>query len=166
MPPWGTSAELPPAFEGQPWLYLFTMFAQMAVALLVLEWLWRLAWSMYEQPARFRTPLNISRVILILLLFSMTCRGAGDLVFNMRYADLSPAARHWLADVDSELDGFALVPFIMAWLLDRLAGGMITFQLARLPLPMHLWPSWRQMKRPVQIGVGVFVMAFALTFLR
>jgi hypothetical protein len=158
--------DLPPAFEGQPLLYLVTVFAQMSVALLILEWLWRTAWAMKERPSGWKTPVTVSRVILMALLLTIAARGFGDLVFNMRYSELTPHGREVVATLDNQLEGLALLPFIFAWFLDRLGGGMIVYQLERLPIPLHLWPTWSQMRRPVKIGAGVFVLALTLTFLR
>lgn len=157
---------LPPGYEGQPWLYLFSMFAQMGMALLVMEWAWRLAWSLYERPAPLKSPVTSSRLIVLALLFSVSMRGLPDVIYNMRWADLSPAGRHAMLSIDETMDGLALVPFLAAYVLDRMASGMMTFQLQRDPIPLHLWPTWAQLRRPVKMGMGVFVLAFALTFLR
>jgi hypothetical protein len=54
----------------------------------------------------------------------------------------------------------------MAWIASFLGAPMIMYQLERLPTPLHLFPTWEQAKRPAKIGLGVFAIAFALTFLR
>lgn len=159
------AATIPPAFAGSHWEYLFSLFGLMMVTLLGLEWLWRVSWSFAERPAPLRSPVTAARIIVLLLLIAGLMRGAPDAVLLMQWPELTQGARYTIARVDSLADGAAIIPFSGAWLVDYLAGGVIHYQLRRQPpAPSHLWPTWSSVKRPLKIGVGVGIIAVAITF--
>jgi hypothetical protein len=158
--------DFPPAFAGQPVLYMLTVFSLLLVNLLALEWLWRTGWALWEDSHDFRHPLTIQRIVILLLVLGAVIRSGPDVIVLMRYHAETEAGRLDLYRLDNFLDSVAFIPFSLAWLVAYLAGPMLAHQLAKEPIPLHLWPTWAQIKRPVKIGVGVFAIAFALTYLR
>jgi hypothetical protein len=158
--------DLPPAFDGHPVLYMATVFSLLLVMLLALEWLWRITWSFFERPAPVKAPVTVLRVIFLLLLVGAVVRSGPDLWLIMRWPQLDGAERIALMDFDNRMDAGAFIFLSLAWLVGRLGEPMLTYQLEKRPLPVHLWPTWEQMKRPLKIGMGVFAIAFALTYLR
>lgn len=159
-------SSVPPSFIGRPLLYMATLASFMLVNLLALEWMWRLVWSLIERPAAVREPASSARMIHLLLIVSILARAGPFLVFLMAWPDIGPAARQNLAITEKALASLSFIPFSIAWIGSYLSGPMITYQLMREPLPVHLWPTWHQAQRPLKIGVGVAVIAFALTYLR
>lgn len=160
------AGNMPPSFYGHPLLYMGTLFSLFLVVLLALEWLWRLAWSVVERPAPFKSPTSVLRLIFALLLTGALVRTGPDLWLLMRWPSVTPEHRLALAEFDNRMDAGAFIFLSAAWLFARLGDSMLTYQLEKSPLPVHLWPTWRQMVRPLKIGAGVLVIAFALTFLR
>lgn len=159
-------APVPPSYVGRDLLYLSTLGSILLVVLLALEWIWRLLWSFFEQPSPLRSPATAYRIILLLLLSAALLRIVPDLVLLATWQEISPASREAIAVLDKRLESFTFVPFSLAWLVSYLTGPMLIYQLGRQPLPIHLWPTWQQAKRPLKIGVGVAAISFALTYLR
>lgn len=157
---------VPPVFMGKPGLYMATLASFLLVSLLCLEWIWRLIWSMIERPAKWREPAHAARTIHLLLVVSIFFRVTPYLVLLMAWPDMSPPHRLLLSQVETACRDVSLIPFAIAWLFADLSGAMITYQLRREPIPLHLWPTWQQAKRPLKIGLGVTAIAFALTYLR
>jgi hypothetical protein len=156
----------PPAFDGSQAFYMFGLFGLMWVSLLALEWTWRVIWSFVERPLPLRHPVTAARCVILLMLATSLMRGGPDTILYMRWPEMSPGARAAWAQINVAFDGWAFVPFTMAWLLDRLAIAVIIFQLKREPLPTDLWPTWSTLRQPAKIGFGVFVLAFAITYLQ
>lgn len=161
-----SATELPPSFVGHPLLYLTTTFSLLLGNLLALEWTWRLLWQMVEHQKPIKWPSTSARVALILLLVGGLIRSGPDMILLVAWADLSPSGRFQMALWDNWLDSVSFVPLSLAWLIFWLGGPMIIYQLERQPIPLHLWPTWDKLRRPVKIGVGVFVLCLAFTFLR
>lgn len=156
----------PPSFEGNAVAYLWALFGLIIANLLALEWLWRTVWAFIEAPAPLKAPVTCTRIIILGMVLTVLVGGLPDLVLIMSWGDVTPATRMAIAWVDKVLDGLVFVPFSFAWLFARLGGPMIDWQLERQPLPLDLWPTWQQMKRPLKIGGAAFAIAFALAFLR
>lgn len=156
----------PPGFESAPVLYLATVFSLILVMMLALEWTWRLIWSIFERPAPVKHPVTVFRIILLALLVGSIVRIAPDTWLLMRWPNLEPHERASIQLWDARLDAGAFIFMSLAWLTARLGDPFITFQLEKQPVPVHLWPTWRDLRRPMKIGVAVFAIAFALTYLR
>jgi hypothetical protein len=156
----------PPAFSGSPLLYLFGLFGLMWVALLALEWAWRISWALWERPMPLKHPVTAARCVILFLLITSLKRGAPDAILYMRWPEMSPHARAAWAQINVSFDGWAFIPFSIAWLLDRLSIPVIIHQLRREPLPTDLWPTWSTLRQPALIGLGVAIIAFAITFLQ
>lgn len=159
-------AETPPGFEGLDFLYLSTLFSLLLVCLLTMEWMWRLVWSLIETPAPLRHPGTGVRWCIIFILLGGFIRLAPNVFWLMFWNEMSPRGRWWSMQADALLDTISFIPFSLAWLIGYLGGPMIVYQLNRQPLPMHLWPTADQIKRPLKIGVGVMGIAFAVVYLR
>lgn len=160
------AGDMPPSFEGHPLLYMATVFSLLLVVLLALEWLWRIIWSFFERPATLKSPTTVLRVVFLFLLLGTLVRSGPDLWLLMRWPAIPWHERLALAHFDNQLDAGAFIFLSVAWLVGRVGEPMLTYQLEKMPLPVHLWPTWQQLKRPAKIGVGVLVIAFALTYLR
>lgn len=161
----GIEAAYPPGLDS-PLLYLSAIFFLLLGVLLTLEWLWRLGWSFVERPHPLRTPATAVRVVLVVLLVAALVRVAPRLWLFMRWPTLTPLERADLYAMAAQGEIIAVLFFSFAWLFALLGEPMVKYQLEKEPLPMHLWPTWEQVKRPLKIGGGVFAIAFALTYLR
>lgn len=158
--------EMPIAFQGHPFVYLATIFSLLILNLLALEWLWRLLWSFREDRLPFRHPVTTFRLVLVFLVSGAIIRSGPDLVLLMAWPEISPDARRFIADTDNLMDSVAFLPFGLAWVFAHIGGPMILYQLQNKPIPLHLWPTLRQMQRPLKIGLGAAALAALLTFAR
>jgi len=156
----------PPSFDGQPLTYMWAVFGLLLLELLALEWLWRLAWAYRSSGRGWRHPLTINRTIKVLLVLAPVLGGMPDLLLLMLWPEISGATRETLAMIDRQLDGVIWVPFSLAWMLAQFGRGVIDYQLVRHPIPVNLWPTGSQLRHSLKIGLGVFAIAFAVTFLR
>lgn len=164
---WFTSNQsLPPSYSGNSLVYALSVFGMMTVFLLACEWLWRVAWSFRERPKEIRHPVTVSRCILTCLLLGIIMRVSGDVFLTATWPEFSPQQRLWVSQADKLMDGLSAIPMLMAWLWGVLGGAMVDWQLARLPIPINLWPSWKHLGRPLLIGVMVLFISFAVTYLR
>ena len=161
-----TDQHLPPAFDGNSFVYAASVFGLMTVFLLASEWLWRVAWSFRERPKEMRHPVTITRCILFCLLLGILMRVTGDVVLTMAWPELTPNQRLWVAWCDRLMDAMSATPMFIAWLWSILGGAMIDWQLARLPIPINLWPTWHDLRRPATIGVLVLGISLSVTYLR
>jgi hypothetical protein len=139
----------------------------MTMTLLALNWLWRRVWLLIEDPQPLCSPATISRATVILLLLACLLRSAPDTVLLLQWPELSPTARLAVAETDRFLDGVALIPFAIAWLIDYLSLGVVQLQLKRQPPPdADLWPRRENLLGPAKIAAGSFAIAFAVVFLQ
>lgn len=157
---------LPVALDGHPWLYLSTVFSLLLTLLLALEWLWRTCWAYFDQPYPLKHPRTVVRTVMLLLLLQLVTRIGPDVWAIMRWPKMSQSERIATAILDSRMDTSSFIWMGLAWLVWRLGEPFISYQLDKQPLPVHLWPTAAQMRRPLLICLGVFLIAFALTFLR
>lgn len=161
----GVSAPYPPGLDA-PLLYMGAVFFMLLGVLLMLEWIWRLTWRLFEQPAPLKSPTTLVRGVLLVMLVASVVRVAPRLWLFMKWPQLSPTARAELYAIAAYGEIAAVALFTLAWFAGSLAEPMVSYQLDRKPAPLHLWPTWEQLKRPIKIGVGVFAISFALTYLR
>lgn len=160
------NSDFPPGFEGHPLLYLVTLFSMMLTVLLGLEWLWRVCWAFFERPFPVKHPSTVLRLIFMLVLIGMLCRIGPDALLLMRWPVLSVHGRMEIQRLDAIMDSTSFVWMSLAWLVGRLGDPFLQIQLEKKPIPVHLWPTMRQLRRPAYIGMGVFAIAFALTYMR
>lgn len=163
---WLTASDMPPGFENSPWLYLVSVFCLLMIVMMALEWIWRLAWGMKEHPAPWRHPSTVYRTVIILLMTATLFRIAVPTILLVRWSDMTPETRDQLAAFGSIPSILSLLPFSLAWVLSYLTSTMVFYQLDRLPVPLHLFPTLKQTKRPLKIGLAVFTIAAAITFVR
>lgn len=156
----------PPGFDGHPLLYLITLFSMLLTVLLALEWLWRITWAFFERPFPLKHPASVHRIIFWSLMIGLLIRIGPDVWLLMRWPTLTVHGREQIQQIDGLLDATSFVWMSAAWLIARLGDPIMQYQLEKQPLPIHLWPTARQLKRPLYIGIGVFLISFALTFLR
>jgi hypothetical protein len=158
---------IPPSFDGSHVFYMMALFGLMTMVLLAMNWLWRRIWLMVEDPQPLCSPATVSRVVVILLLMTALIRGIPATVLLLKWPELGAAARLDLSQVERFLDGVALIPFGLAWVIDYLAGGVVQFQLKRRPPPgADLWPRREDLLGPVKIAAGSLAIAFAVVFLQ
>lgn len=156
----------PPGFEGHPWLYLATVFSMMFTVLLTFEWLWRTTWAFFERPWPLKHPATVLRLVLLLFMVGVLFRVCPDVWLLMRWPNLNGVERYGLQVLNARLDASSFLFMASSWMIARIGDPFVMFQLEKQPLPIHLWPTARAMRRPLYIGLGVFAIAFALTFLR
>lgn len=156
--------DLPPGFEGQPLMYLFSLFSLLMITLLALEWFWRIAWGTWENPYPMNHPTTVLRFILMMIGVSVLMRVGPDIFRYALWRDLSPAGRFRAYEVDHLLDTLSFFPWSLGWLAGYLGMPMMHYQLDKQPLPMHLWPTAVQMRRPLKIGLGVLIISAAITY--
>lgn len=157
---------LPAEYIGHPWLYLLTVFSLLLTLLLALEWTWRTVWSYFDVPRPIKHPYTVLRTVVLLLLVQLLVRLGPDVWLIMRWPRMTPAERLTTELIDSRLDTTSFIWMGAAWFIWRVAQPFVSYQLEKEPLPIHLWPTIGHIKRPLYIAVGVFLIAFALTFLR
>jgi hypothetical protein len=121
---------------------------------------------MVERRFPYQHPSSVARVILMSLLVSIVLRAGPDILSLMLWGDMSPAERLTLLKMDGYLDTVSFVPFGVAWVTAFLGGPILMYQLERHPLPLHLWPTWRQVRRPMKIGLAVLAISVATTLFR
>lgn len=155
---------VPPGFEGEPFAYMLTLFSLIMICLLSLEWIWRIFWGIKEQPFPIKHPVTVLRIILLLTGFSILMRVGPDVLRYAMWKDLSSGGRLLAYRADHYMDMFSFFPFSIAWLVGYLTMDLLHYQLDKRPIPMHLWPTWSQMKRPMKIGAAVLVISAAITF--
>lgn len=155
----------PPGLDS-PLLYFCTVFALLLGALLTLEWIWRITWAFSENPAPFKSPVTVWRAILLMLLVAAFLRIGPRLWLFMRWPRLQISERLDLAQLSAQAEVTAVIIFSTAWLFALIGEPLINYQLENKSIPLHLWPTRQQLKRPIKIGVGVLAIAFALTFMR
>ena len=155
-------SDVPPGMEGHPVMYMITLFSLLLVTLLALEWVWRLSWGLFEDPVPVKHPGTAVRIILLTLLISLLLRITPDTLKLGLWNDLTPDGRMLLFQIDSVMDTVSFIPFSIAWMIAYLGGPMIVYQLRRYPLPLHLWPTLAQMKRPLKIGAAVMFIAITI----
>lgn len=158
--------DTPAAVIGRPLLEAGTLFAYILITMLALNWAWRQVWALCEGPATLRDPGASIRWTILLLLLSALLRVVPDTVLAMSWAELTPRGRYDISTWDRVADIVSAVPFVAAWGAAYIGGPMVFFQLRREPLPLHLFPTWRQSQRPLKIALACLVLALALTFLR
>jgi hypothetical protein len=166
MIPAAYHGEVPPSLVGVQLLYLAVLWSLLMITLLALEWLWRTAWGLIEDRQAIKHPVTAVRVGTIFLLVSVLMRIGPDVVLFASWPDLSPAWRYWISVFDKQLETVSFFPFSLAWLCSHLGGPMVLYQLRRDPIPLNLWPTWQQFKRPLKIGGGVTALAFVLVYAR
>lgn len=157
--------DVPPGFEGQPILMMLTIFSLLMITLLSLEWMWRIAWGAHENPYPVQHPITVLRFILFCVAFQIVLRIGPDVIRFSMFKDLSPAWRHHLYTLDHILDVLSFFPLSLAWLVAFLTMDMLHYQLDKKPVPLHLWPTSRQLRRPLKIGAAVFAISAAIVYL-
>lgn len=159
-------SDLPPSFSDDRIIYFLSVFGLLTVLLLMSEWLWRVAWSFFDRPQPIKHPISVVRCITALLLLGILMGVTGDAALVIGWPELTPYQRLAVSQTDRVLDGLTAIPFFLAWLFALLGGAMVDWQLQRHPIPVNLWPGWRQLRRPLTIGALVVFIAFSFTWLR
>lgn len=157
---------LPPSFGEDKMIYFFSIFGLLTILLLMSEWLWRVTWAFFDKPHPLRHPVTVSRMIMALMLLGVLMGVGGDVFLVVAWPELSGESRLWLTRLDKVLDGASAAPFFLAWTWGIIGGAMVEWQLVRHPIPINLWPSWRDMQRPAAIGALVFFISASISFLR
>ena len=158
-------AELPHLADW-PFLSAMTLFSHLFILMLALEWFWRTAWGLKENPTEPRDPSAMLRWTFLLILLALLFRMVPDTIQAMTWTEASPSQRQALLLWDKWLDDLSVIPFAIAWGLAYLGGPLLVYQLRREPLPLHLWPTPRQAARPAKIAGACLALALALTYLR
>lgn len=151
---------------GRPVQDAIALFALILISCLALEWTWRTAWSLADSPSPIKEPSTSLRWTILLILISVLFRLIPDTIEAMAWEDAGPELRAALALWNERFNSLSSFPFALAWLLAYLGGPMILHQLRRTPIPLHLWPTGRQMARPAKIAGACLALALALTYLR
>lgn len=158
--------DVPPGFEGHPIAFAATLFSLLTINLLALEWLWRLTWGIVEDRCPLKHPTTVLRVVLIGLVAGAVIRSGPDLLWLMFWNDTTDVQRQWLLQLDSLMDSVAFIPWVISWLMAYLGMPMLQYQLKIHPLPIHLWPTPRQIMRPLKIFFGVLFITLVITYHR
>jgi hypothetical protein len=158
---------IPPSFHGDQTFYMLGVFGLLTVVFLALNWLWRILWCLFEDRRALCAPVTLYRMIIALLLMKALLRAIPSAILLMRWPEMSLESRLFVAQAERFLDGAALIPFGIAWLIDYTTGGVLQYQLKRLPPPpTDIWPRLDALKRPAMIAAGSIAIAFAVVFLQ
>jgi hypothetical protein len=161
-----TTSPFPPSYHGSEFAYLFAVFGMLSTCLVGLEWLQSMIRAAIVRPAKWNEPITAQRLIYILMLTGTLMAVVPNLLSTMMWPEWSAEARATAAWWTRMMVGARAYPFIAAWIIFNFSMPVIGYQLAREPLPVELWPSWRSMLHLVWIGGLVFFIACGVTFTR
>lgn len=153
-----------PSVADRPIVSFISVIGLFGASTVTIDWMRRIIQNQSALPLPFNHPTTVIRGVAFLMLLSVLLREGPDTMNFMTWPDISPVHRHTLALVNRFCDGLALVPFWNAWLLWIFSGRLISYQLARQPIPVELWPGWNSLKRPMLIGILVVLIGAGLTF--
>lgn len=156
--------DVPPGFEGHPFLFLSTLFSLLLVNIFALEWFWRILWGAWEQPHDWKHPVSTLRILLLLIGLSILFRSVPDTLRLAFWHELSPVSRLNLTTAGHFFRVVSVIPFGLAWFVGFLSMPLLHYQLDKQPLPLHLWPTRKQLQRPLKIAVAVLAISAAITF--
>lgn len=157
---------LPPSFMNDGWTYTLAIFSLLSIFLLMLEWGWRICWSMADDRRKLVDPLTVERIVKLLLVIGILMGVSGDVFLLMMWPEITPETRIHLSNLDRFLDGICVVPFVLSWFISLYSQAVLNWQLVRLPIPVNLWPSLESLRRPAAIGVLVMGISLVVTLLR
>lgn len=127
-------------------------------------WLWRTLWALVERHRPLTSPWTFARLITCGLLIAVLIDTVPDLWLLVTWTHLATDQRALLSRVDRFLDGFAIVPFAVAWLLNFAGSHNVAAQLRRAPPLKPRWPGRRDVARLALILACVLAISAALTF--
>jgi hypothetical protein len=157
-------ADLPSSIDG-PLAHAISIFGLFGACLLAAEWLWRISWAAIERPHPLCHPVSVIRMTFGLILIALILRVSPDVAITVMWTDLQPETRYWLGRVNRLLDGVSVIPMLGAWLLSLFSTTLVEYQLARAPLPVTLWPTWRRVRRPLWIGALLLFISLVIAYM-
>jgi len=166
--PLGLEQNIAPSFDGSEGWYLFALFGLLMVTLMALNWLWRELWCALKDDVHpWNHPVTLWRGVKVGFLVAALMRGSPDAVLLMQWPEMTVDQRLTIAGIDRIMDGWAFVPFGLAFMIDYLGSGVMQHQMKRLPPPpVDLWPSKTTVKDSAKIAAGCLAIAFAVVFLQ
>lgn len=157
-------AARPASVVANPTLLAFSIFGLLGGALLSLDSIWQNVHQLIEDPHSRRHPLTIHRARIALSALGVLLFIGPDAIQFTAWPDVAPATRYAMGIVNRYLDSVAIVPFTLGWALGIYAGPTISYQLDREPIPVNLWPSWHDLRRPLWIATLLACASVALSF--
>ena len=155
---------IPLSFDGSRVNYAWVLFSLMitvsfvATALLgslKTAWDQRKLWT-------WRDPIMANRYILWCFCIGVMVGATPDLVTLYAYGEVSPGTLGMLLQIDRAMDSLVMFPVIAAVGLWYRAKPVINYQLIRQPIPVELWPTFRQMFPYIRIGLITAVIALGV----
>lgn len=156
-------ADRPASVQANPTILMFSIFGLLGGSVLALETIWRIAGAMKHDPYPKRHPVTAHRRMWLCAMISLLCFIGPDAVVFMAWPDVAPSTRYAFSLINRSLDFAAMFPLCLAWLLGIYAQPTIDYQMRREPLPTHLWPTWRQLRRPLWIGLLLLLVSMGLS---
>ena len=156
--------KFPAMFGGARGVYGLALFSQVLMSLLSIAAIIELVrlYRTYNEP--FRSPAQMHRVALGLILFGMVMLSLPGAVFNLLWHDPSlgdheVAVLRTVQQFRIAAQGLAWMPFLAGMTVLSLSRHAITFQLIRQPLPVDLWSNRSQMIQSARLGLACLVIA-------
>lgn len=157
---------LPTAVTDDPLGYAWSLFGLMIVTFVFLQWTYSSTWRMVRYPEVYNHPRTVWRLFLLLTGISGVLRNGPDVLLWGLWTVCSPETRHWLSHWNRVLDGVSGPFQVAAAALLGWGVSVIEFQLGKQPIPVHLYPTWERMARPLSLLVGTMGLCLAIAFLR
>lgn len=147
-------ASIPPSFHGERGTYGFALFSLLFTCAMVATALYGSIHNALQQRkfSGWRDPININRYIIWQLLLGILIGAFPDAVVMLTWGEVSYTSSMRIAEVDRFMDGMVMFPIVSALILWYRAKPVINYQLIIQPLPIDLWPRWRQMLPQIRIA--------------
>jgi hypothetical protein len=168
----------PPSFDGSAWAYHFALFSLLLVsalsaARLAALWFERaklaqlqplLPGLVLETRPRPRWPLaRVYRWILGAMYLTVLMGAAPDVAVMLCWGEVSPATMAMLTMVDRLFDGFTLLPFLTASVMDAATSQTLPQRLTMEAQHQVRTPPWERLRQPLMIVLFVAIISAGVT---
>lgn len=156
-------ADRPASVQANPVILMFSIFGLLGGSMLMLEIISRVVSDAIGQPRPWKHPVTIVRLRSGLGALGVLLYIGPDAVSFMFWPDVTPQTRYAIAITNRLLDSLALIPLSGAWMIGIYGQRTIAYQLSRHPIPVNLWPTWKQLHRPLKIGLLLLILSMGLS---
>lgn len=157
------SADRPASAQANPIIFMFSIFGLLGGTMLALEVILRTASDAFHDRLPWQHPVTIMRLRTGLFTLALLLYIGPDAIAIICWPDVVPQTRYLIAVANRILDGAALPLFMAAWMVGIYGQQTVAYQLKRDPIPMHLWPEWSALVRPLKIAGLVLILSAGLS---
>lgn len=149
---------IPPAFEGNHWIFASALFCTMFATLISLNQVYGILREMVRIPDGARAPINIYRWILILMYSTVIIASGPDAVYLWTYGEVSAKTTQLILSIDRILDSVMVIPFLLFTWLQVKCGPVLKFQLIKQALPFNLSPDGSLFRNKSNIMAAIMMI--------